>query len=142
MRGATLTRRVRFTATHRYWRPEWDQSRNRATFGNCAAPEPHQHDYTCDVTVRGEIDPLTGMVLDLGVLDAVLAERVVQPLNGRSLNDALPEFRSGGVIPTCEELARLVAGRIADALAPVTRATVQSVRIAEDDTLSASWTLS
>ena len=163
MGRASLTRRVRFRATHRYHRPDWDEARNRATFGTCAAPEPHGHDYACDVTVTGEIDPRTGMVLDLGVLDHILDEQVVRPFHGRSLNDAAPEFRPGGLIPTCEELARLVAQRVSAALAALAtqpvppghesiaaRAAdaqhsamgvrVHSVRVAEDDTLGATWT--
>lgn len=140
MRGAALTRRVRFTATHRYWRPEWDAAKNQAVFGSCAAPEPHSHDYTCDVTVGGAIDSQTGMVLDLGVLDAILAAEVVTPLHGRSLNDAVPEFRSGGLIPTCEELARIIAARVSRALEKQrAQALVQSVHVAEDDSLSATW---
>ena len=141
MRGASLTRRVRFTATHRYWRPEWNEETNRAAFGMCAAPEPHGHHYTCDVTVGGELDQQKGMVVDLGILDRILAREVVDPLNGRSLNDAIAEFQPGGQIPTCEELARIIARRVAGALAVVaTRAKVQRVRVAEDDTLSATWT--
>ena len=141
MRGASLTRRVRFSATHRYWRPDWDDARNRATFGACAAPEPHGHDYTCDVTVGGEVDAATGMVFDLAALDRILAMHVVTPLHGRSLNDAVSEFRPGGRIPTCEELARIIAGRVAGALAALPAdARVWSVRVAEDDALSATWT--
>lgn len=144
MPGASLTRRVRFAATHRYWRPEWDDIRNRETFGACAAPEPHGHDYTCDVTVAGALDAQTGMVVDLGVLDRILESEVVRPLNGRSLNEAVPEFRSGGLIPTCEELARLIAARVAAALAAAlagqpAAGRVRSVRVAEDDSLSATW---
>ena len=164
MRGASLTRRVRFTATHRYWRPEWDEARNVAVFGACAAPLPHAHDYTCDVTVAGAVDAQTGMVLDLGVLDAILDAAVVRPLHGHSVNDALPEFAAGGLIPTCEELARVIAGRVATALAaapptalptapptalptslPTSLTTqpgavsVRHVRVAEDDSLSATW---
>ena len=141
MRGASLARRVRFTATHRYWRPEWDEAKNRAVFGACAAPAPHGHDYTCDVTVTGAIDAQTGMVLDLGVLDRILADEVVTPLHGRSLNDAVQEFRPGGLIPTCEELARLIAVGVGRALAVrASHAKVHAVRVAEDDTLSATWT--
>ena len=163
MGRASLTRRVRFRATHRYHRPDWNEARNRATFGACAAPEPHGHDYICDVTVTGVIDPQTGMVLDLGVLDRILDEQVVRPLDGRSLNDAMPEFRPGGLIPTCEELARLVAQRVSAALADLAAqprrpgrepiaagdadagrlamgVRVHSVRVAEDDTLGATWT--
>lgn len=148
MRGAALTRRVRFTATHRYWRPEWDEAKNLAMFGACAAPLPHGHDYTCDITVAGEVDAQTGMVLDLGVLDGILEATVVRPLHGHSLNDALPEFAAGGLIPTCEELARVIAHRVATALATALAAarttqrggaSVRQVRVAEDESLSATW---
>jgi 6-pyruvoyltetrahydropterin/6-carboxytetrahydropterin synthase len=140
MRGATLTRRVRFRATHRYYKPEWDEAKNRAVFGACAAPDPHGHDYTCDVTVQGAIDPVTGMVLDLGVLDRVLETQVTRPLRERLINDALPEFAPGKLIPTCEELAKLLAARIDAALqSSGAAARVHSVRIAEDESLSATW---
>ncbi len=140
MRGATLTRRVRFRATHRYHRPDWTDAQNRAAFGACAAPEPHGHDYTCDVTVGGEVDATTGMVVDLGLLDEVLGSEVVARLDGRLINDALTEFGPGGRIPTCEELARVLAGRVTTALEGAgSRAQVVAVRIAEDDSLSASW---
>jgi 6-pyruvoyltetrahydropterin/6-carboxytetrahydropterin synthase len=110
-------------------------------FGACAAPAPHGHDYTCDVTIAGPIDPQTGMVIDLGMLDRVLQAQVVGPFHGRSLNDAA-EFQPGGLIPTCEEVARLIAYRVGMALteANVHAARVHRVRVAEDDTLSADWT--
>lgn len=140
MTGASLTRRVRFRASHRYFRPDWDEARNRATFGACAAPEPHAHDYACDVTVAGPLDASTGMVIDLGALDAILAREVSQRLDGRVVNDAFDDFAPGARIPTCEELARVLAGRIADELAAAgATARVESVRVAEDDTLSATW---
>lgn len=138
---ASLTRRVRFSATHRYHRPDWDDAMNAEVFGACAAPAPHGHDYTCDVTVTGTIDPQTGMVLDLGLLDRVLDEQVVRPFHGRSLNDAA-EFQPGGLIPTCEEVARLIARRVGTAIEAehVRTARVHSVCVAEDETLSAEWT--
>ncbi|MEA3247205.1 MAG: 6-carboxytetrahydropterin synthase [Gemmatimonadota bacterium] len=138
--GATLTRRVRFRAAHRYHRPEWDDIRNHATFGACAAADPHAHDYACEVSVGGAVDPLTGMVVDLGLLDRILAEEVVAALEGRVVNEVFPEFAPGGRIPTCEEFARAVAARVDAAL---TRegcaARVATVRLAEDDTLWATW---
>jgi 6-pyruvoyltetrahydropterin/6-carboxytetrahydropterin synthase len=138
--GASLTRRVRFRATHRYHRPDWDEARNRATFGSCASPTPHGHHYACDVTVTGPVNPATGMVVDLGLLDGVLADVVVRPLDGRCINDALEAFAAGGRIPTCEELARELAGRVAHALgAAGATALVRSVRVAEDENLSATW---
>jgi 6-pyruvoyltetrahydropterin/6-carboxytetrahydropterin synthase len=138
--GATLTRRVRFRASHRYHRPDWDDIRNHATFGACAAAEPHAHDYTCDVTVGGAVDALTGMVVDLGLLDRVLAAEVVVPLDGHVVNEAFAEFAPGGRIPTCEELARAVAARVDAALTREGGSSrVAKVRVAEDDTLWAEW---
>jgi 6-pyruvoyltetrahydropterin/6-carboxytetrahydropterin synthase len=137
---AALTRRVRFHAAHRYHRPEWDEARNHAVFGACAAPEPHAHEYTCDVTVRGAVDAVTGMVLDLGVFDRVIESQVTRPLEGRVVNEVFSEFAPGERIPTCEELARVLASRIDAALqASGASARVQSVRIAEDESLSATW---
>jgi len=134
-----LTRRVRFSATHRYHRPDWDEARNRATFGACAAPEPHGHDYTCTVSVGGPVDPQTGMVLDLGVLDRVLHECVVARYHGTSLNDA-PEFQPGRRIPTCEEVAGVIATQVQAALSAAgATATVREVTVAEDETLSGTW---
>ena len=109
-------------------------------FGPCAAPEPHAHDYACDVTVRGPIDPSTGMIVELGLLDRILDDQVVRPFEGCTLNEAVPEFAPGRLIPTCEELARIVAQRIGAALALSAPAIlVDAVRIAEDDSLSATW---
>jgi 6-pyruvoyltetrahydropterin/6-carboxytetrahydropterin synthase len=131
---------VRFSATHRYHKPEWTERQNREAFGDCAAPEPHGHDYTCDVTLAGPIDPERGMVIDLGELDRILDVEIVQPLHGNSVNAAFAEFAPGRLIPTCEELARLLAQSVEAALRTIgARARVQTVRIAEDDTLWASW---
>lgn len=141
MPRAALVRRVRFSATHRYHRPEWTDEENLAAFGACAAAEPHGHDYVCDVTVAGDLDAKTGMVVDLGLLDRLLDEQVVRALDGKLLNDALPEFRSGGMIPTCESLALVLARRIGAALgAGDSSACVHAVRVAEDESLWAVWT--
>src|SRR5678809_738597 len=67
-----LTRRVTYAAAHRYRIAEWGDEKNAATFGLCARPNFHGHSYVCDVTVTGTVDPITGFVADLGVLDAVL----------------------------------------------------------------------
>ncbi|HEV2641521.1 MAG TPA: 6-carboxytetrahydropterin synthase, partial [Candidatus Elarobacter sp.] len=61
----TLTRRIAFAAAHRYRRPEWDDAKNEATFGPCAWPNFHGHTYVCDVSVTGDIDPVTGFLVDL-----------------------------------------------------------------------------
>jgi len=137
----SLTRSVAFHATHRYHRPDWDDAKNLAAFGACAAPVPHGHDYSCAITVTGPLDRETGMVIDLALLDRLVADEVTGPLHGRLLNDALPECGPGGAIPTCETVAGLIGARLAAALRRAgASARVASVRLAEDDTLSATWT--
>ncbi len=133
----TLTRRVKFAAAHRYRRPEWDDARNDATFGACAWPNYHGHSYTCDVAVAGDIDPLTGFVVDLGKLDAILRREIIQRFDHRNINVDVAEFGEGRLIPSGENLARFILERVQLALGSGTR--VMSVTIAEDDTLSATY---
>jgi 6-pyruvoyltetrahydropterin/6-carboxytetrahydropterin synthase len=139
---ASLTRRVAFAAAHRYSRPDWSAARNAEVFGLCARPNYHGHSYTCDVTVRGPIDEETGFVVDLGLLDRVLGEEVRERFDHRNLNLDVPEFAEGRQIPTGENLARLIHGRVQlrldEALGPGTLA-VARVTVAEDATLSATY---
>lgn len=136
MSRASLTRAVEFPAGHRYWRPDWSEEENRARFGRCATAPGHGHTYRCEVTVEGEVDPDTGMVLDLGRLDALLAEQVVAPFDHAFLND-LPDFRDELRIPTTENIARAVWRRLAGALPDGCRLT--RVRVAEDRDLWAEY---
>ncbi|MDQ8148090.1 MAG: 6-carboxytetrahydropterin synthase [Gemmatimonadota bacterium] len=126
---ATLTRAVTFSAAHRYRRPEWDDARNREVFGACAHPNWHGHTYTCEVTVGGEIDSVTGFCADLGALDRALAERVVAVLDHRNLVLDVPAFAEGALIPTGENIAWWVAHEVQTALGPSAR--VERVRISE-----------
>jgi 6-pyruvoyltetrahydropterin/6-carboxytetrahydropterin synthase len=137
MPTAYLTRRVSFAAAHRYRRPEWTDEKNEAVFGACARPNYHGHTYVCDVTVRGEIDDVTGFVVDLGVLDRVLETEVRQRFDHRNINLEVPEFADGGLVPTGENIARFISERVQASLPPETRVT--EVRVAEDKTLSATY---
>lgn len=137
MPTATLTRRVSFAAAHRYRRPEWDDARNEAVFGLCARPSYHGHTYVCDVTVRGEIDPLTGFIVDLGALDGALRREVRERFDHRNINTDVPEFGDGRLIPSGENLARFIFERVQGALGRA--ATVVRVVVAEDETLSAAY---
>jgi 6-pyruvoyltetrahydropterin/6-carboxytetrahydropterin synthase len=134
---AELTRRVTFAAAHRYRRPEWTDARNDAVFGACARLSYHGHSYTCDVTVRGPIDPLTGFVVDLGELDRVLAREVRDRFDHRNINEDVPEFADGRLVPTGENLARFILDRVQSALGAAV--IVTQVTVAEDATLSATY---
>jgi len=137
---AFLTRRVSFAAAHRYRIAAWSDERNEQVFGLCARPSYHGHSYVCDVTVRGEIDETTGMVIDLGILDRMLDAEVRQRFDHRNINVDVVEFGEGRLVPTGENLARFIYERIAAALRTANAtARVVKVTVAEDATLSASY---
>ncbi|HEV8178420.1 MAG TPA: 6-carboxytetrahydropterin synthase [Gemmatimonadales bacterium] len=133
----SLTRVVGFHALHRYYRPEWSESRNREVFGALADPPGHGHDYQCAVTLRGPLDD-SGMIIDLGLLDRILRDEVLIPFAGKHLNLDLPAFAYGKTLPTCEAIAAYVFPRIAARLpaGPM----LERVRIMEDPTLYADCT--
>ena len=132
-----LTRRVTFAAAHRYRVPGWSDERNDATFGPCARPNYHGHGYVCDVTVTGPVDPVTGFVVDLGLLDAVLKREVHDRLDHSNINLDVPEFADGRLIPSGENLARFIAERVQTGLGAAARVT--RVVVAEDSTLSTTY---
>lgn len=134
----SLTRTVGFHATHRYCKPEWSAEVNRSRFGWAGEEPGHPHDYTCGVTVSAPPDPLTGMIVDLGALDRLLAEVVVTPFQGKHINRDVAEFAYGKLLPTCEALARYFFERIAPRLSE--GVILERVMVAEDGTLSAECT--
>lgn len=135
---ASLTRTVRFFALHRYFRPDWTDAQNQAAFGPLTDEPGHGHDYECAVTVAGPLDETRGTIVDLAVLDRVLAKEVVAPFAGKHLNLDVPAFAYGRALPTCEALAAYLYQRIASHLPP--GVILERVRIMEDPTLYADYT--
>lgn len=138
MPSASLTRRVTFAAAHRYRRPDWSEEKNLEVFGSCSRPSYHGHNYACEVTVSGEIDSETGFVVDLDALDAILREEVSERFDHRNINADVAEFADGKLIPSGENLARFIFARVQERLNG--RASVTRVTVAEDATLSATYT--
>jgi len=137
MASAFLTRRITFAAAHRYRRPDWSDEENERVFGLCARPSFHGHSYTCDVTVRGDIDARTGMLVDLAKLDAALTREVRERFDHRNINLDVAEFADGKLVPTGENLARFIFERVRDAMRGVT--SVTEVTVAEDATLKCTY---
>src|ERR1043166_5656023 len=101
-----LTRRVRFSAAHRYFLPQLSDEENIRLFGTSAGPSGHGHDYLCEVTGRGETDLETGRVMNVAALKDALEECIVEPLDREFLTAAHPFCR--GQVPTGENLVRLI----------------------------------
>jgi 6-pyruvoyltetrahydropterin/6-carboxytetrahydropterin synthase len=103
LRGTVyVTRQVHFNAAHRLHNPTKSRAWNEAKFGLCANPQWHGHNYVLEVTVRGEPDPETGYVLDLGELNRILQTVIVERCDHRNLNEQVDFLR--GIIPSTENL--------------------------------------
>ncbi len=132
MAYAELTRKIRFAAAHRYYRPDWSETENRRVFGDCANPHGHGHNYLMEVTVRALIDAQTGFSADLAALDELLQTHVISVFDHQHINHAVPEFGAGKLIPTTENIARYAWDRIRSALAQGMQ--LRRIRLHEDET--------
>src|ERR1700731_4845558 len=101
-----LTRKIEFSASHLYHNPAFSAEENRRVFGKCNNPHGHGHNYILEVTVAGDPDPQTGMVLDLKELKDILQREVMDRIALSHLNHEVPEL--AGKIPTCENLAAVI----------------------------------
>ncbi len=134
MAQVLLTKRIEFSAAHRYHNVRWDAERNRAVFGACNNEPGHGHNYLLEVTVSGEVDRHTGMVVNLFDLKRVLQE-VLEEFDHYHLNLDTPYFKD--VIPTTENLARVLWGRLE---AQKDIGTLHAIRLYEDEDLFADVT--
>lgn len=91
-RPVRLVRRVSFSSGHRYWLESASEDENHKLFGRYASRFNHGHNYVLDVTVEGAVDPSTGMVVNIKRVDDALQERIVDRLDGKSLNDEVEEL--------------------------------------------------
>lgn len=100
---AHLTISTHFSAAHRLAHPDLSYEENTEIYGKCARPNGHGHNYHLEITVKGEIDPRTGMIVDLGALNKVIEDYVVEPFDHTFLNKDIPYFAQ--VVPTAENIA-------------------------------------
>ncbi len=129
-----LTKRIEFAAAHRYLRPEWDEAKNRTVFGPCYNPPAHGHNYMLEVTVAGEVDRHTGMVINLFDLKRVLLA-VIEEFDHKNLNLDMPYFKDR--IPTSENLARVLWEKLET---QKDIGTLHTIRLYEDEDLYAEVT--
>lgn len=81
-----ITRRERFNSAHKLFREEWSDEQNYETFGKCSNPNWHGHNYELFVTVKGEVNPETGFVIDLKVLKTIITEKITNKLDHKNIN--------------------------------------------------------
>jgi 6-pyruvoyltetrahydropterin/6-carboxytetrahydropterin synthase len=102
---AYLTRRYRFSASHRLHSDAMSDTENASTYGKCNNPYGHGHNYGLEVTVSGAVDENTGMVCNLSDLDDFVRREILERFDHQNLN-TLPEFT--GAVPTTENLCVVI----------------------------------
>ena len=123
-----ITRRIEFSASHVCRNPQLSDGENRALFGAASNPHGHGHNYLLEVTLEGDPDPVTGMVMDLKHLKDILQREVVTLYDHRFLNHEVAPFDR--VIPTAENIAVDIWNRLAPHL-NTPRHKLHSVRLYE-----------
>ncbi|AXC14868.1 6-pyruvoyl tetrahydrobiopterin synthase [Acidisarcina polymorpha] len=105
-----LTRKAEFSAAHFYWNDGWSPEENERIFGKCSNRNGHGHNYTLEVTVAGQVDPVSGFVVDLKALKDIIDREVIQVYDHRHLNLEVAEFKKS--IPTTENIAIAIWRRL------------------------------
>lgn len=131
-----ITRREHFNAAHRLFRPDYDEQRNLAVFGKCSNPNWHGHNYTLYVTVKGEVSPETGFVVNLKDLGEAVRTHVIDTLDHRNINLEVPFMH--GKLASTENLAIAIWNELE---APVAKlgAQLHRVRIFETENNCADY---
>jgi 6-pyruvoyltetrahydropterin/6-carboxytetrahydropterin synthase len=106
-----VTRRYKFAASHRLHSGQFSDSENRALYGKCNNPHGHGHDYFLEVRVSGPLHPVSGQVINMAVLDRLVAERVLHDFNHKYMNADVREFQA--LVPTSENILRVIEERLA-----------------------------
>jgi 6-pyruvoyltetrahydropterin/6-carboxytetrahydropterin synthase len=108
MSKVAVIRCEHFNAAHRLYKEQWSDAENLATFGKCSLPHYHGHNYELEIKVVGEIDPVTGFVMDLKQLSDLVSEKVLERFDHKNLNLDTEEFRN--LNPTAENIAVVIHG--------------------------------
>lgn len=105
-----VSRKAHFNAAHRLYRPDWSAAQNQEVFGLCNNPNYHGHNYELIVSVTGEIDPVTGYVMDMKVLKDLIKSEVEEAFDHKNLNVEVPEFKA--LNPTAENIAVVIFDKL------------------------------
>lgn len=103
---AKVSRKAHFNAAHRLHNSAWSSQKNQEIFGKCNNPNYHGHNYDLIVSVEGNIDPETGFVMDMKVLETLIREHIEKAFDHKNLNLDVPEFSK--LNPTAENIAMVI----------------------------------
>lgn len=106
----TVSRKAHFNAAHRLFNPKWSDEKNKTVFGKCSNLNYHGHNYELIVSVRGELDPETGFVMNLDDLRKIIEVEVEEYLDHKNLNLDVEEFKT--LNPTAENIVIVIWKKI------------------------------
>ena len=107
----TVCRKAHFNAAHRLYVKSWNEKKNESVFGKCSNEYYHGHNYELIVNVTGNVDPVTGMVMDLKDLKDLIKAEVEDAFDHKNLNIQVPEFAD--LIPSAENIAIVIYNKLA-----------------------------
>ena len=125
-----IQRRETFSASHRLYNAAWSDDQNEAVFGKCSNRFGHGHNFQLIVTVKGEVNPDTGFVMNLVDLKTIMMHEIIDHVDHRNLNEDVPFLQ--GVLPSTENLAIAFWARLAPAIA-AKGAQLHGIRIVETE---------
>ncbi|GFT60932.1 6-pyruvoyl tetrahydrobiopterin synthase [Nephila pilipes] len=111
-----ITRIESFSAAHRLHSPNLSQEENKCIYGKCNNPNGHGHNYKVEVTVKGKVDPVTGMVMNITDLKKILQETVMELLDHKHLDKDVPYFKE--TVSTTENLSVFIWNQLSHSLPP------------------------
>ena len=106
----TVNRKAHFNAAHRLFRSDWSEEKNETVFGKCSNPNYHGHNYDLVVSVTGEIDPVTGFVMDMKLLKDLIKTEIEDVFDHKNLNVDVPEFKD--LNPTSENIVVIIWNKL------------------------------
>ena len=132
-----ITRRAEFSAAHSCYNPRLTEEQNRDLYGERADSHGHGHNYVIEVSIDGEPDPVTGMIVDLKLVKDIIQREVIDAMDHRHLNREVPPFDD--VTPTAENVVREIWRRLEPGLT-FRNARISSIRLYETDDLYVDYT--
>lgn len=125
-----LTRRERFNAAHRMFRPDWSDEKNAEVYGKCSNPNWHGHNYVLYVTVKGEINPETGYLINLKTLSALIQDRIIEKMDHKNINLEVDFMQ--GLVASSENIAASIWRELEKPIAEL-GAALHCIRIEESE---------
>lgn len=125
-----LTRRERFSAAHRMYRPDWNDEANYEVFGKCSNANWHGHNYIIWVTIKGEPSAENGFVLNMSILKKIITEKIICKIDHKNINLEVDFMK--GKIATTENLAIAIWNELLSSISE-TGAELHCIRIEETE---------